>query len=73
MAVATVSSKNQIVIPKEAREALHAKPGDKLLVVVEGDIVYLVPRPKSHLKALGGLFKGVYPPGYLEEERKNWK
>jgi AbrB family looped-hinge helix DNA binding protein len=33
MAEAKLSAKNQIVIPREAREALQLKPGDKLLVV----------------------------------------
>jgi AbrB family looped-hinge helix DNA binding protein len=32
MAVATLSAKNQIVIPREIREALQLKPGDKLTV-----------------------------------------
>lgn len=30
----TLSSKNQIVIPKEAREFIQLKPGDKLLLTV---------------------------------------
>jgi AbrB family looped-hinge helix DNA binding protein len=33
---------NQIVIPKEAREALRVKVGDKLLVVVRGDRVIVL-------------------------------
>jgi AbrB family looped-hinge helix DNA binding protein len=33
MAQATISSKNQIVIPQEAREGLDLKSGDKVLVV----------------------------------------
>ena len=33
MAQVKVSSKNQIVVPREAREALHIKPGTKLDVV----------------------------------------
>jgi AbrB family looped-hinge helix DNA binding protein len=33
---ATLSSKNQIVIPREAREALGVKAGDQLLVVGAG-------------------------------------
>jgi len=37
MAQATVSSKNQIVIPREAREALGLTAGDKVLVVVRGE------------------------------------
>jgi AbrB family looped-hinge helix DNA binding protein len=32
MTEATLSAKNQIVIPREAREALGLKPGDKILI-----------------------------------------
>ena len=69
---ATLSSKNQIVIPKEAREALGLKAGDKLLVVVHGKTLTVLPRPKSFAKALKGLAKGLYPPDYLEKERASW-
>ena len=34
MTEATLSAKNQIVIPREARKALGLKPGDKILVLV---------------------------------------
>ena len=33
-----LSSKNQIVLPREAREAMRVKGGDELLVVVKGEI-----------------------------------
>jgi AbrB family looped-hinge helix DNA binding protein len=72
MTQATVSSKNQIVIPREAREALGVKPGDKLLVVPHGDGVILLQKPKSHRAALRGLARGVYPAGYLQKERDRW-
>jgi AbrB family looped-hinge helix DNA binding protein len=71
-AEATVSSKNQIVIPREARKALGVKPGDKLVVVVQGDRVMVLQKPKSHRAAIRGLGKGVYPAGYLEKERQSW-
>ncbi len=32
-----MSSKHQIVVPLEAREALGLRPGDRLLVTVTGD------------------------------------
>lgn len=41
---ATLWSKNQIVIPREAREALGAKAGDKQLVVVRGERVIVLAR-----------------------------
>lgn len=72
MAEATLSSKNQIVVPKEAREALGVKPGAKLLVVVERNMVTLLRKPKNFRKAIEGLGKGLYPPDYLKQERESW-
>jgi len=72
MAEAKLSSKNQIVIPREAREALKLKPGDKLLVTVEGDRVLVLQKPKSYSAALRGIAKGVYPKDYLKKERADW-
>lgn len=69
---ATLSIKNQIVIPREAREALHLSPGDKLLISVQGDAVVILPRPASLTDALSGLAKNLYPAGYLERERNSW-
>jgi AbrB family looped-hinge helix DNA binding protein len=72
MAEVTVSSKNQIVVPREAREALRLRPGAKLQVVVRGDTVLLFRKPKSATRALAGLGRGMYPPRYLDEERRSW-
>ncbi|HEY3826575.1 MAG TPA: AbrB/MazE/SpoVT family DNA-binding domain-containing protein [Bryobacteraceae bacterium] len=72
MSEATLSSKNQIVVPREAREALGAHPGDKLLVVVRGNTVVILPRPRSWSKALRGLAGQRYPVGYLNRERAGW-
>ena len=72
MAQAKLSSKNQIVIPREAREALNIKAGDKLQVVVKDKMIYIYPTPKSWEKAIRGIARGVYPEGYLEKERQSW-
>jgi AbrB family looped-hinge helix DNA binding protein len=72
MPEATLSSKNQIVIPREARERLGLKPGDKLLVVVQGDVLIVRSKPESFERALRGIARGVYPPDYLEKERQSW-
>lgn len=72
MPEATLSSKNQIVVPREAREALGVKPGDKLLVVVRGNTVVILPRPRSWAKALRGLAGKPYPERYLNSERASW-
>lgn len=72
MSLATLSVKNQIVIPRDAREALRLKPGDQLLVVVHGDRVIVLQKPKAHHAAIRGLASGIYPSGYLKKERDNW-
>lgn len=72
MAEATLSSKNQIVIPREAREALGLKPGDKLLLVVRGTNVLLLRKPKSYRAAIRGMARGLYPKDYLRKERVSW-
>jgi len=73
MAQATLSSKNQIVIPREAREALDLKAGDQLLVVVRGKRVVVLQKPKSHGAAIRGLAKKTYSARYLQRERQSWE
>ena len=72
MAVQKLSSKNQIVIPKEARLAMGVKGGDELLVVVKGDLTLVMPKPKRYVKTLQGMAKDTYPSGYLKRERRSW-
>jgi len=72
MTEVTLSSKNQVVIPREARKALGIKPGDKLLFVVLGDHVVVMQKPKSFAKALRGATRGIYPEDYLQKERDSW-
>jgi AbrB family looped-hinge helix DNA binding protein len=73
MIEATLSSKNQIVIPRGAREPLRLKPKDKLLIVVRGDMMIVMRKPDTHAQALRGAGKSAYPAGYLAEERDSWK
>jgi AbrB family looped-hinge helix DNA binding protein len=72
MTVTTLSAKNQIVIPREAREALRVKAGDKLLVVVRGNGVIVLQNPKKRHIAIRGLGAGTYPAGYFRRERRSW-
>lgn len=73
MAEATLSSKNQIVIPREAREALDLKPGDKLIVTTLGGKIIVMERPKSYRAALAGIARRLYPKDYLKKERSSWR
>lgn len=72
MQTVKMSSKNQIVIPKEAREAMHLKGQDELVIVVKGNITVIMPKPESHRKALAGSGEGIYGEEYLRKERKSW-
>lgn len=53
MEEATLSSKNQVTIPKPVREHLHLKPGDKFKFfrLSDGTVVIL---PKGPITALKG-------------------
>jgi AbrB family looped-hinge helix DNA binding protein len=73
MAEAKLSSKNQIVIPREAREALDLKPGDKLVISAVGGRIIVMEKPKSYSAALAGIARGVYPKDYLKKERNSWR
>jgi AbrB family looped-hinge helix DNA binding protein len=57
MATVTVSPKYQVVIPKELREQLKLRPGQKLFAyVLEGSIRMEPPRS---IKELRGMAKGL--------------
>jgi AbrB family looped-hinge helix DNA binding protein len=76
-AVVTLSSKNQIAIPKAARKKLATGPGDQLILDVEKDSLILKPKPKSYTKHLRGLHKdvleGLDATEYIRKERKDWE
>ncbi|HHT9138586.1 MAG TPA: AbrB/MazE/SpoVT family DNA-binding domain-containing protein [Candidatus Wunengus sp. YC60] len=51
MKTLTISSKGQIAIPKEIRDSLHIKSGDRLVYTVDGGRIVLEPVvsvPRSH-------------------------
>ena len=76
-AVVTLSSKNQIAIPKSARKKLAIGPGDQLILDVEKDSLILKPKPKSYSKHLRGLHRGLWQGvdanDYIRRERKAWE
>ena len=72
MQTVKLSSKNQIVLPKEAREAMRLQGRDELLVVVKGNIAMIMPKPKAYRDGLAGAGREIYPKSYLRKERKSW-
>jgi AbrB family looped-hinge helix DNA binding protein len=62
----TISSKYQIVIPREVREQFNLKPGQKLMFIPFQKSIRLVIVPS--VKEARGMFKGINPENLREEE-----
>jgi len=56
MPISVLTSKGQMTIPKEVRDALDLKPSEKVIIVVEGDQAIIKPL-KGNLLDLGGSVK----------------
>ena len=72
---AKVSSKHQIVIPKDVRKTLDIQPQSIIIFLIVGDRVYLQPKPDSFTQKLRGLHAHVWrqpTEEWLEEERATW-
>lgn len=74
--VARMSSKGQVVVPREVRRKLQLKPGDAVVFIVDEGVCL-----KSYaecLHGLRGLGRGIYgstPEAverYVREERAAW-
>ncbi len=57
MKTVTVSPKYQVVIPRDVREILSIKPGEKLQVINYANRIELVPIKK--IKTMRGFLKGI--------------
>jgi AbrB family looped-hinge helix DNA binding protein len=68
MAEITISSKYQVVIPKAVREKLHLKSGQKMSIVVKGNIVHLI--PEKPLEFYKGFTSGLSPQSLREDEER---
>jgi bifunctional DNA-binding transcriptional regulator/antitoxin component of YhaV-PrlF toxin-antitoxin module len=51
---------------------LQVKAGDKLIVVVRGEKVIVLEKPKSHQAAIRGLARGAYSSAHVQKERQSW-
>lgn len=65
MPTTTISSKFQIVIPKEVREKLCLTPRQRFQVIEKGGVITLV--PEVPLKSLKGFLKGMEKAGIREK------
>jgi len=66
--ISKVTSKGQATIPKEVRELLGIRPGDKVAFVVRGDTVVVIP-VRGTLRDLRGSIRPKRVPEDLERIR----
>lgn len=77
-----VSTKFQVVIPKEVRKKLQVKAGQRMNVSINGEKIVLSPSktnrkkdwkwPQDYYKNLKNPWEGEDPEKYLEGERNSW-
>lgn len=73
-----ISSKYQIVIPREVRRAMRLTAGARLWIQsIDADRAVLVKEPADHVKSMKGIGKDVWKSlggatSYLKNERTVW-
>ncbi|MBI5188723.1 MAG: AbrB/MazE/SpoVT family DNA-binding domain-containing protein [Nitrospirae bacterium] len=68
MATTKISPKYQVVIPKDVREKLHLKSGQRMTVVVKGGVVYLI--PEKPIESFKGFLKGMNTKDIREDKER---
>ena len=66
MARTKVSSKYQVVIPKDVRTRAGIRPGQELQVITKGGVITLV--PERPLSAMRGFVRGIKTTGFREKK-----
>lgn len=57
MTYTSVSTKYQVVIPKEVRQRMNIKPGQKFIVWEKAGVIYLI--PSVRFEQMKGWFEGM--------------
>ena len=66
MAKTTVSSKYQIVIPKDVRAQTDVRPGQVFQVITKGSVISLV--PDKPISSMRGFVRGIKTTGFREKK-----
>ncbi len=71
--MSAISRKNQVTLPVQALREAGLQPGDDVRVRAVGLGRLELVRERDVVDQFAGVFEGVYPPGYLEELRREWE
>jgi AbrB family looped-hinge helix DNA binding protein len=66
MARTRVSTKYQVVIPKEIRKEVGIRPGQELQVVAKGGTITLI--PDRTIASMRGFVRGIRTKGFREKK-----
>jgi AbrB family looped-hinge helix DNA binding protein len=61
-----LSPKFQVVIPRDVREKLALKPGQKIVVIEKGGVLHLI--PQKPIREMKGFVKGIDTSKLRDEE-----
>jgi bifunctional DNA-binding transcriptional regulator/antitoxin component of YhaV-PrlF toxin-antitoxin module len=68
-----ISTQNQVTLPTEALTQAGLSPGDRLRAHVQEPGQILLVRESDPVEQYAGALTGVYPKGYLDELRREWR
>ena len=69
MQTVTLSTKYQLVIPRDIRNRLELSPGTKLTVIEKGGILYLV--PERPIEEMQGIARGTRRKGLRDKKDRH--
>jgi len=65
-----LSTKGQIVIPADIREAMKLEPGTQVAIEIDGDTLVLRPVTAEFIRSLRGIAKGKGLTAFWEREHR---